>query len=61
MRLLRHSVFWLSLVIKMISKENIILSFLVNKGMRDLHRLLFLFSIVLAIAFWRRFILGRDP
>lgn len=63
MRPLRHSIFChlkFSLLIKMISKENIILTFLVDEGVRDLHRFLLL-SIILVMAFWRWLVLGRDP
>jgi hypothetical protein len=64
MRSLRHRInspqeFSL-LIIKMISKENIILSFFVDEGVRDLERI-FLVSIILMMALWRWFVLGRDP
>ena len=63
MRSLRYYIFssqQFSLVIKMISKENIILSFFVNQGVRYLKRVLLL-SIILVMALWRWFVLGRDP
>jgi len=44
----------------MISKENIILSFFVDESVRDLERI-FLVSIILVMALWRWFVLGRDP
>ena len=63
MRPLRNLIYSLqrfSLMIKMISKENIIFFILVDKGVRDLQRVLLL-SIILVTALWRRLILGRDP
>jgi hypothetical protein len=44
----------------MISKENIILTFFVDEGVRNLQRF-FLLSIILVMALWRWLILGRDP
>lgn len=63
MRTLRNHIFYhllFSLIFKMICKENIILTFFVDDGVRNLQRF-FLLSIILVMAFWRWLILGSYP